>query len=52
MIYDWEAVRIEDPDIDERCWVNLREEVPCDKPAPNGAGLCDYHLELLREKGR
>ncbi len=42
-------------DIDQRCWVNIDDDhpaVPCNKPAPNGAGICDYHLELLRGKGR
>ena len=55
MSYPYEPELIEKEDIDKRCWLSIdaaHPEVPCNRPAPNGAGICDFHLEQMREKGK
>lgn len=45
-----------DPQPDtQHCWLSIDEmhpDVACNREAPNGAGICDEHLELLRGEGK
>lgn len=37
-----------------KCWCSQSGcvSLPCDRPAKNGLGLCDEHLEIMREMAR
>ena len=55
MSIDAGGVRISPPD-EETCWADLGgpagQALPCNQPAENGVGLCERHLESLRQVGR